>query len=380
MGKELGPSSTGATVGAASPSIPWAQPDFWGSEERYVLEALRSTWISGGEFVERLEVQIAAMIGVEFALTASSGTTAIHLAYLGLNLEPGDEVIVPGFGFQAAANIALHMHAKPIFADVDPNTWCITAEEIERLLSPRTRAVVPVHTYGNVCSMDEILAVATAAGVIVVEDAAESFASRYKDRYAGGIAPLGCLSFQATKTITTGEGGMVLTNSEDLYRRMALYRSHGMLKRRYWHEVPGHNFRLTNVQAAIGCAQLEQIDRIIAERRRVHRSYQTRLADVPGIRLQQYPDNVDAILWAMAVEIEDDAYPQGRDRLAEQMTEVGIETRPGFYAASILPLYDCPALPISERLSAHVISLPTFPTLSDDQIDSICGHLAALRR
>ena len=361
-------------------SIPWAKPDFWGLEETYVLRALRSTWISGGEFVDRLEREIAAMMGVKHALTASNGTTAIHLAFLALGLQPGDEIIVPGFAFLAAANIALHMHVKPVFADVDPSTWCVDADGIERCVTPRTRLIVAVHTYGNVCPMDRILALADHLGVTTLEDAAESFASRYKGRFAGSMARFGSLSFQATKTITTGEGGMVLTDDHDAYNAMTLFRNHGMAQRRYWHEVPGHNFRLTNLQAAIGCAQLESLSQITAARKRVHRSYERRLASVSGVRPQTFHPDVDPVLWAMAIELDPSAYPQGRDGVSATMAEAGIETRPGFYAASMIPIYDSGPLPIAERLSRNVVSLPTYPTLADEEVNRICDELDALRR
>src|SRR6185503_11850661 len=254
---------------AGDDKIPWAKPDFWGKEQEYLVQALSSTWISGGAFVERFERDFAAYVGARYALTSSNGTTALHMAYLGLGVGPGDEVVIPGFCFLAGANVAIHMGAKPVFCEVDPRTWCATAEAIERVLTPRTKVIVPVHTYGNVCRMDEINALAKSRGVAVIEDAAESFASTYRGTQAGMMSDIGSFSFQATKTITTGEGGMVVTEREDLQKTMALYRSHGMLRKRfYWHEVPGHNFRLTNLHAAIGCAQLERLDRIIVERRR----------------------------------------------------------------------------------------------------------------
>ena len=360
--------------------IPWAHPAFWGNEEPFLLQAFRSTWISGGEFVDRFEREVAALVGTKFAITASNGTTAIHMAYLGLDLQPGDEIIVPGFGFLAAANVAIHMHLRPVFADVDPHTWCLSADSVERLITAKTRLIVPVHTYGNVCAMDAILDVGRRTGVAVMEDAAESFASQYKGRYSGAIAPIGTLSFQATKTVTTGEGGMVLTNDDAIHQTMVLYRNHGMSKRRYWHELAGHNFRLTNLQAAIGCAQLEALDRIATERRRVHASYRAGLQNVAGVTLQAFSADVDPVLWAMAVELDPEAFPQGRDELSAQMAGAGIETRPGFYAASVIPLYECPPLPVAEKLSANVVSLPTYPTLDDDQIDRICRQLRDLRR
>ena len=361
--------------------IPWAQPDFWGLEEKYLLEALHSTWISGGGFVDRLECDVATFVGSPFAISTSNCTTAIHLVYLGLGLQPGDEVIVPGFCYLAAANIALQMGIRPVFAEVDPDTFCVTAGAIETVMTPRTKLIVAVHTYGNVCEMDEIMSLAQSKGVLVLEDAAESFASKYKGRQSGAIAQLGTFSFQATKTITTGEGGMVVTRDEALARKLMLYRSHGVLGRRYWHELPGHNFRLTNLQAALGCAQLERLDLITKGRQRVHRAYTAALKDVGGMRLQVFHNDVDPVLWALALELDPAAYPQGRDNVIEQLAVEGIETRNGFYAASQLPIYpDCARLPFCERLANNVISLPTFPSLDDRQIDYVSSKLIALRK
>ncbi len=362
--------------------IPWASPVFWGNERRFVEEALSSTWISGGPFVDRLEQEIASMCGKQRALSASNGTTALHMIYLGVGIGPGDEVIVPGFAFQAAANVAIHVGARPVFAEVDPSTWCMTAAAVERCITPRTKLVVVVHTYGNLASTDEICTLAEQRGIMVVEDAAESFASRHRGRLAGTTAPIGCFSFQATKTITTGEGGMVITDSEEYFERMRLYRNHGMDRVRYWHELAGHNFRLTNLQAALGCAQLEHLPTIVSERKRVHRQYLARLSDTPGVTLQHFPAEVDAVLWAVALKLNPLAYPQGRDAVIEQLLKQGIETRPGFYAASLMDhLYkDCPPLPICEELSRQIISLPTFPTLTEEQIDTICNALIGVRR
>jgi perosamine synthetase len=281
-----------------------------------------------------------------------------------------------------AANVARHMGATPVFADVDPATWCVTAPEIEKRLSPRTRLIVPIHTYGNMCEMDEILEVARRRGVMVVVDAAEAFASRHRGRLAGTVAPVGTYSFHATKTITTGEGGMVVTDDDAIADRIGLYRSHGMRRKRfYWHDVAGHNFRLTNLQAALGVAQLEQVDAIVRERRRVHATYTRFLSDLPGVTLQQFPSSVDGVLWAIAVILDPAAYSQGRDMVMRQMRESGIETRPGFVAPRSMPhLYDSPELPAAERLSDQVLSLPTFPTLLDEHIVSICSALRALRR
>jgi perosamine synthetase len=364
--------------------IPWAAPVFWGNEKRYVAEALESTWISGGPFVDRLEQDIATLCGGRQALASSNGTTALQMAYAGLGIGPGDEIVVPGFAFMAAANVALHAGARPVFCEVDPKTWCATAASIEPCLSPRTKAIVPVHTYGNVCDMDGICDLARARGIAVIEDAAEAFASRHKERLSGTMAPIACFSFQATKIITTGEGGMVVTDDEELAARMRLLRSHGMDRSRtfYWHEVAGYNFRLTNLQAALGCAQLEHLEDIVRERKRVHGGYRSRLSAVDGIFPQHFAPEVDPVLWAFALKLDPRAYPQGRDGLMKQLAERQIETRPGFYPASQMRhLYPgCPSLPVCEELGRQVISLPTHPALQDGELDLICGSLIELRR
>lgn len=362
-------------------SIPWARPEFWGKEERYVVDALRSTWISGGPYVDRLERELAAFHRVGHALTASNGTAALHLAYLALGIGRGDEVVVPGFGFQAAANVALHLGARPVFADVDPETWCVTADSLETAITRRTRAIVAVHTYGNVCPMDEILRLATSRKVALIEDAAESFGSRWKGRLCGTFGDVGTLSFQATKTIATGEGGAVLTSDRETYDRMWLYRNHGMKRRRYWHEVAGHNFRLTNLQAALGCGQFERFTAIAAARRRMDRAYRRRFARMSGIEVQRYPEAVSPVVWAIAVKLDPRAYPQGRDAVIDALLARGIETRPGFAApGEMRHLYRPGRLPESDALARQVLSLPSIPTLKEEDIDRICDELESLRR
>jgi len=362
-------------------NIPWAKPDFWGLEEEYLRKALRSTWLSGGPFIDELEASARLFSGSPFCLAACNGTAAIHLAYLALGLKAGDEVIVPGFCYLAAANIALLMGLCPVFVDVDSETYCVTAENIRRAITKKTKLIVVVHTYGNVSPMDEIMDLGKSHEIPVLEDAAESFGSRYKGRQSGTIADIGTYSFHATKTITTGEGGMVLTGRKDLADKAMLYRTHGVLGKRYWHEVPGHNFRLTNLQAALGCAQFKKIDHIFHERQRVHASYRRFFEGEKGITLQKFGSDVEAVLWALAAELDQEYFPQGRDRVMEQLAEQGIETRNGFYSANQLKIYkNVGDIPISDRLARNVISLPTFPSLKDGQIEFIVEKITALKR
>jgi len=372
--------SEGTTLKRAEP-IPWAKPTLSGNEQIYVARALSSTWISGGPFVDRFEAEFGRLCGVPYATTASNGTAAIHMALLALGIGPGDEVIVPGFAFMAAANVALHVGAQPVFTEVDSATWCMTAQDIERKLSKKTKLIVPVHTYGNVCNMDEILALANNNSIPVLEDAAEAFLSRINGRFAGTRGALGTFSFHATKTITTGEGGMVVTSDPQMHDKLFLYRNHGMRRTRYWHDLPGHNFRMTNMQAALGCAQLETIDRIIFERKRLHASYRKHLSNIPGVTLQGFAPGVDAVVWAIALMLDPQAYPQGRDAVMCELQAAGVETRNGFYAASMLHhIYDCSALPICENLAQNAISLPTYCSLSDNDIQFICSVLDGLRK
>lgn len=357
--------------------IPWAKPDYWGNEIKYVTNALESTWISGGSYIDKLEEDFKQILNKKHVLAVSNGTTAIHLAYLGLNIKAGDEIIVPGFCFLAAANIAMHLGAKPVFVEVNEDTWCMDPKDLERKITDKTKAIVPVHTYGNVCEMDEIMKIANQKGIPVIEDCAESLFSTYKGKQSGTLGLVNTFSFQATKTITTGEGGLVVTDDDSMAERMMLYRSHGMNRQKviYWHELPGHNFRLTNLQAALGVAQMEKKETIIKKRKRVYAAYCAHLSDVDGIKLQKVNTNVDPIIWAIALKLDKKYFLRERNDVMKDLGGVGIETRPGFFASSILDIYDKHSLPICEDISKNVISLPTFPSLTDDEIEFICNKL-----
>lgn len=356
-------------------SLPWAKAQYWGNEEKYVLDALRSSWISGGAYVEKLEAACGAMLGVSHAFAVSNGTAALNLAYLALDIKPGDEIIVPGFGFMAAANVALQLNAVPVFCDVDPATWCMRASDVAPKITPRTRAIVAIHSYGNMCELDDLLTLAEGHGIAVIEDAAEAFGSRLNGA-AGSRGLINTFSFHATKTITTGEGGLITTNDNDIAARIRLYRSHGLRRERhYWHEIPGNNFRLTNLQAALGVAQLEQFEKIVAERTRVYDHYRTRLEDVPGVALQTMTPAIEPVVWAIALKLDHLHFPQGRDALMTSLMQRGIETRPGFQAPTEMGYFAPTDLPVSESLGREVISLPSYPGLSGDEIDYVCNEL-----
>lgn len=364
--------------------IPWASPHYWGNEREYVLKALDSSWISGGPFVDRLEKEFSERCGSKFAIAVSNGTSALHLAFLGLGLHAGDEVIVPGFAFQAAANVALHMGLVPVFAEVDEDTWCLDAASVEQKITSRTRAIVAVHTYGNACDMREIMSVGNSNGIPVVEDAAEAIGTMYywspsNIHWVGTYGKIGTYSFHATKTIATGEGGMVVTDDESMALLMRTYRSHGMGKKRYWHEVPGHNFRMPNMAAAIGCGQIEYSDIIFNERKEIHSRYLDILDGERGVKPQLFTDGVDPIPWTFACMLDEDLFGP-RDLVMEKMYEAGIETRPGFYPASVQPIYGCGPLPVCEEVASRVISMPGSPPSDDLDVVKICSALLSLRK
>ncbi len=360
--------------------IPWAQPHLWGQESRYVQEALASTWISGGPFIEKLEGYFRDYLGVPHALLVANGTAALHLAYLALGIGPGDEVILPGYGFLAAANMTLHVGADPVFAEVDPETWLITARGIESCITPRTRAIVVIHTYGNVCNLDAIQTLARARGIPLIEDAAEALGSRWGENLAGTVGDLGTFSFQATKTITTGEGGLVVTRSPELAEKIILHRSHGLQRKtHYWHDLPGHNFRLTNLQAALGFAQVQHWQQIKKERQRISARYRACLEEAEGIIPQRFAARVDPVVWAVAVRLHPDFYRSGRDAVMAAMQARGIETRPGFFPASVHDYFRTAPLPLCEKLARQIISLPAFVGLSDQRIELISQTLLDLR-
>ena len=247
--------------------IPWAKPNLNRLDKKFLLKSFDSNWISSGNFVNKLENSFAKFLKSKKTLTVNNGTSAIHIIYLALNLKRGDEIILPAYGYMAASNLALQMGIKPVFVDVDYETFCINVNKIRKKITKKTKLIVAINTYGNVCDFKELKRIRKETGIFILEDAAESLGSTLNDRQSGTFGDFGTFSFQATKNITTGEGGMVVTNNKEIYQKMNLYRNHGIYKERYLHLLPGNNFRLTNLQASIGFSQLKRI-KLIKKRRK----------------------------------------------------------------------------------------------------------------
>jgi len=361
--------------------IPVAEVQIGEKEKEYVNDCLATGWVSSlGKYVTAFEEAFAAFCDRPYGVATSSGTTALHLALAGLNIGPGAEVIVPSLTFVATANAVVYAGARPVFVDCDPLTWTIDPTAVAAAVTPRTQAIIVVHLYGHPADMDPILAVAREHNLAVIEDAAEAHGARYKGKRVGSLGTVGCFSFYGNKIITTGEGGMVVTADRTLAQRMAWLRDHAMSKdRRYWHQEVGYNYRMTNVQAAIGLGQLERIEEILAQKRRIGARYRERLADASGITAAPEAPWAQNVYWMYSVLIHDE-FGLSRDQVMAGLRRGGVDSRNFFWPVHALPPYESGLrLPVSEDLAARGINLPSSPSLTNDQIDFTCDTLTGLR-
>jgi perosamine synthetase len=368
--------------------IPVAAPDLSAREEHNVLEALHSTWISStGPFIHRFESQFAELCDTNGALAVCNGTVALHLALLGLDVRAGDEVLIPSLTYISTANAVRYVGAEPVFVDIDPESWCINANLLEANITRRTKGIIAVHLYGHPADMDAINHVAAIHGLWVVEDAAEAHFARYKGRPTGGLANLGTFSFYGNKIITCGEGGSVNVNDAHLELRLRTLRGQGMdPQRRYYFPVTGYNFRLTNLAAAILCAQLDRREEILAGRRRVFTMYEKLLTGIPGIGFQPIAPWAERAPWLYSITVEEEKFGRSRDELAILLSEKGIETRPFFLALHKLPPFREESkrrgevLPLTDALSGSGINLPTFSALTDSQLEYVADTITRAQR
>ena len=356
--------------------LPITTPSLAGNELKYVADCIETVWISSqGDYINKFQDAFSGYHKDGMALCTSSGTTALHLVLVALGIGPGDEVIIPNITFGASANVVLHTGAQPIFVDIDRKTRTIDINQMHKALTSRTKAIMPVHLYGHPCDMDPIMAFAKQHNLRVIEDCAEALGSEYKGQKVGLFGDAGCFSFFANKTITTGEGGMVLTNNPELLERMTMYRDHGMSKeRRYWHLVPGYNYRMTNLQAAIGLAQMERIEYFLNQRDLVVSIYNNFMNEISGLIPPYSAPWARNIHWLYSIEVEPDSLGLSRDELAIRMQENGVETRPVFPSLHTQPAYkgQSGCFPISEHFAANGLSLPTGNTLTQQDTERVC--------
>jgi len=355
--------------------IPWSKPKIFDLEKKLVSKAINSTWISGGKYIDLLEEAFKSYFNVRYAFLVSNGTAALHCSFLSLNLKSKDEIIVPGYGYMAAANIAKLMSINVKFADVDKDTFCISLGSIIKVRTNKTKAVVVTHTYGNINEIIKIKKWCKEKKILLIEDAAEAIGSKFKKKLAGTFGDVGTFSLHATKNITTGEGGLIITNDKKIASLIKLYRSHGVLKKRYYHIVPGHNFRITNFQAAMGLAQMKNKNKIFEQRKKIYDIYKNML-DTNKFVLQKIHTDIDFIPWTLALYNKKNKLINA-NRIIENLKKKGVETRNGFYSANRLKIYNVEKKKISNSdfLSKNIICLPIFYDLKKNDIKKICNYL-----
>jgi perosamine synthetase len=360
--------------------IPIAEPSLGDEELKNITSAVKSGWISSkGHFIIEFEEGFAKYCGTKHGVATSNGTTALHLALAALGIGKGDEVIMPALTFISTANAVSFTGAKSVFVDSHPRYWCIDPEKIKERITEKTKAIIPVHLYGHPCDMDPIKEIAEEYDLRIIEDAAEAHGAEYKGKKVGCLSDISCFSFYGNKIITCGEGGMCLTNDDGLAEKMRILRDHGMNpKKRYWHDVIGFNYRMTNLQAAIGVAQLGKLDRFIAEKRRIAASYNRLLEGKRGIKTPPQESWAKSVYWMYSILIEN------RDGMIKKLKEEEIDSRPFFPPVHQQPPYKRrDKYPVAEDLSLRGLNLPSSVTLKDEDIERITkvivsGYKAAL--
>ncbi len=360
--------------------IPVAAPMLAGNEKKYVLDCLESNWISSrGAYIEKFETAFAEFCGVRHAKSCTNGTTALHLSLIALGVGAGDEVIVPTLTFVATANAVKYCGASPVFIDAELRTWNMDPALIEAKITPRTKGIIVVHLYGHPVDMDRIMDIARRHSLFVLEDAAEAHGASYKGQVVGSIGDMGTFSFFGNKVLSTGEGGMVVTNNEELARTVHLFKEQGMDQdRRYWYPVIGYNYRMTNIAAAIGLAQVEMAEWHVWRRRQVAGWYREHLDHVPGLLMQVEEEWARHVYQFFTVSLAPDL-PVTREEVIAHLQRHGIEGRPVVHPMHTLPPYSDPAFagefPVAEQIASRGINLPTWAGLTRENVRLISKTL-----
>jgi perosamine synthetase len=356
--------------------IPVCRPTLAGNELRYVEECVKTGWISSmGSNIPKFEEMFAKAIGMKYAVATTSGTTALHLALHTLGIGPGDEVIIPDFTMIACANAVRYTGAKSVLVDAEPRTWNIDPDKIEEKITERTKAIMPVHIYGHPSEMDRILEIAAKHNLWVIEDSAEAHGAVYKNKKAGSMGDVSCFSFYANKIITTGEGGIIATNNGEIYEKLKIIRSQAFSKERhFWHKYVGFNYRMTNLQAAIGVAQMEKFDELVEMRIKNAKLYNFLLKDIKGLVLPPETENIKNVFWMYSIKVTE-KLGVSRNELREKLAERGIETRAFFIPMHMQPIYreefTGQKYPVSDELCQSGLQLPSSSDLTEDEIGYI---------
>lgn len=353
--------------------IPVAEPSLDGNELKYVADCVKTGWVSSsGDYIKKFQEGFSKYCGVKYGVAVANGTVALHLALESLGIKKGDEVIIPSLTFVATANTVKYTGAKPVFIDSEPRTWNIDPEKIKEKITTKTKVIMPVHLYGHPCNMDRIKEIAEKHNIAIIEDAAEAHGAEYKNKKIGSLSDISCFSFYGNKILTTGEGGMCLTNDKKIAEKIEQLKDHGMSKeRKYYHHNLGYNYRLTNIQAAIGLAQLEKIEKTIEIKRKNAQLYNSLLKDIKNVTLPIEEPWAKNVYWMYSILIEKN-YKLKRDELITKLKNEGIETRPFFIPLHKMPYLDEGLkLPIAEELGEKGINLPSSTKLTKEQIEKI---------
>ena len=372
-------------VGQIVAMIPVCEPVFDGNEAIYVEECIRTGWVSSvGKYVTQFEEQFSAYCGAPYGVACTSGTTAFHLALVALGIGPGDEVIIPDFTLIVSANVVIQTGARPVLVDVDPETWCIDPAQIEAKITPATKAIMPVHMYGHPCDMVAIGEIARRYNLYIIEDCAEAHGSEVNGQRVGSFGDAGCFSFYGNKTLTTGEGGMIVCRDLELAERLRLLRNQGFREPRFVHDVVAFNYRMTNMQAAIGVAQTERADIKVARKRWMARTYTELLKDEPELMLPHEAAWAKNTYWMYGILICD-GFGMTKDELMKQLKEKGVDTRSFFCPMHMQPIfqnrerYSFPdvsgSYPVSEELWQRGLYLPSGLGLTKEQIEEVVVKL-----
>ncbi|MBI5698828.1 DegT/DnrJ/EryC1/StrS family aminotransferase [Candidatus Saganbacteria bacterium] len=357
--------------------IPVYKPFIDEQERKNVLDCLDTGWISSlGKYIPMFEQQFADYCGKKYGVATSNGTNALHMALKSLAIGVGDEVVVPALSFIATTNAVLYTNAKPIFVDSEMETWNIDPSLIENKITKRTKAIIAVHLYGQPVRIKLIKSIAKKHGLFLIEDAAEAHGAECNGKKVGSYGDISCFSFYGNKVITTGEGGMCLTNDRKVYEKLRMLRDHGMSKTvRYWHPEMGYNYRMTNIQAAIGLAQLKKIDMFIQNKRQIATWYDRELADVPGIVLPPRTKWAKSVYWLYSILITPECRI-GRDGLMKKLHDCGVDTRPLFIPNHRMPyiiMKNHDRFYVAETLSKTGINLPSYPMLTEKEVKYVAA-------
>jgi perosamine synthetase len=359
-----------------------AGPSVSAKESWYTLDAARTGWNhQWNGYIKRFEAAFADYVGMPFALGTSSCTGALHIALLALGIGPGDEVIVPDITWVATANAVSYTGATPVFADIEADSWCLDPESFAGRITPRTKAVIPVHLYGHPARMDRILQIAGKHGLYVVEDAAPAIGAEFEGRTTGSFGDFAAFSFQGAKLLVTGEGGMLVTRDEELFRKAYTIWDQGRRPGTFWIEETGYKYKMANVQAAFGLAQLERVDTLIEAKRRIFSWYAEELENTPWIRLNYEMPWARSIYWMTSLLLDENA-PLSRDDLRARLRERNVDTRPVFPAISQYPMWPVrqDPQPVAQRIGDRAMNLPSGVCLKREHVSAVCRAIRELLR